>query len=343
VLSVWVPTASRNSACARRDKINTMQSKERARCGRQRHLQTTGSARWPALKRRRVCAAARCGTAVITQIASSEGSVQPRLEGRVHNKLKDSVLTSRSGHGGGEAVTSSGTAWSRGSRAARSMASTATSSLCCSPAPWRSGEAVLKSSGKMDAGQGRWRTGWNRGCRCSTLRPPAPSSCGFLGLGAQQCRPPSPPSHLLHVQRSSGSKSSAGLRWARLRDALHPAGRQGLRAGAAALVSPIPPSSSTPPASPSPPLPLLLAVDREELPWGGGAVQGGGWAASCRVAPRVWGSRAGGWDAVQRRVEAIRRRQHSREGRRPWGPAQLASCPAPPRGASRERETGRKG
>jgi hypothetical protein len=116
----------------------------------------TGSARWPALKRRRVCAAARCGTAVITQTASPYGSVQPRLEGRVHNKVKGSVLTSRSGHGGEEVVTSSGTAWSRGSRAAQSMASTATSSRCCSPAPWRSGEAVLKSLVKMDAGGSAW-------------------------------------------------------------------------------------------------------------------------------------------------------------------------------------------
>jgi hypothetical protein len=87
--TVWVPTASRNSACARRDKINTMQSKERARCGRQRHLQeSTGSARWPALRRRRVCAAARCGTAGNIQTVSSHGSVQPRLEGRVHNKVE---------------------------------------------------------------------------------------------------------------------------------------------------------------------------------------------------------------------------------------------------------------
>jgi hypothetical protein len=75
VFSVWVPTASRNSACARRDKINTMPSKERACCGKQRHLQTTGSTRWPALKRRRVCAAARCGTTGNTQAASSQGSV----------------------------------------------------------------------------------------------------------------------------------------------------------------------------------------------------------------------------------------------------------------------------
>jgi hypothetical protein len=67
----------------------------------------TGSARWPALKRRRVCAAARCGTAGNTQAASSQGSVQPRLEGWVHNKVKASVLTSRSGHGGEEVVTSS--------------------------------------------------------------------------------------------------------------------------------------------------------------------------------------------------------------------------------------------
>jgi hypothetical protein len=88
VLSVWVPTASRNLACARRDKINTIPSEERARCGRQRHLQTTGSARWPALKRRRVCAAAQCGTAGDTHTASAQGSVQPRLEGRVHNKVK---------------------------------------------------------------------------------------------------------------------------------------------------------------------------------------------------------------------------------------------------------------
>jgi hypothetical protein len=45
-------------------------------------------------------------------------------------------------------VTSSGTAWSRGSRAVRSMASTSTSPLCSSPAPWRPGGAVLKSSVK---------------------------------------------------------------------------------------------------------------------------------------------------------------------------------------------------
>jgi hypothetical protein len=67
----------------------------------------TGSARWPALKRRRVCAATRCGTAGNTQTASSQGSVQPRLEGRVHSKVKGSVLTSRSGHSGEEVVTSS--------------------------------------------------------------------------------------------------------------------------------------------------------------------------------------------------------------------------------------------
>jgi hypothetical protein len=89
VLSVWVPTASRNSACARRTKVRyNCKARERARCGRQRHLQTTGSARWPTLKRRRVCAVARCGTTGNTQAASSQGSVQPRLEGRVHNKVE---------------------------------------------------------------------------------------------------------------------------------------------------------------------------------------------------------------------------------------------------------------
>jgi hypothetical protein len=122
VLSVWVPTASWNSMCARRDKINTMPSEERARCGRQRHLQTTGSARWPALKRRQVCAAARCGTAGDTQTASSQGSVQPRLEGRVHNKVEgvshlaflDTTARRRCG-----AKKTGGSACCRGSRAAR--------------------------------------------------------------------------------------------------------------------------------------------------------------------------------------------------------------------------------
>jgi hypothetical protein len=69
----------------------------------------TGSARWLALKRRRVCAAARHGTAGDTHTASAQGSVQPRLDGRVHNKVKG-FLTSRSGLGGEAAVTSSGTA-----------------------------------------------------------------------------------------------------------------------------------------------------------------------------------------------------------------------------------------
>jgi hypothetical protein len=45
----------------------------------------TGSARWPALKRRRVCAVARAGSGQHT--ASSQGLVQPRLEGRVHNTV----------------------------------------------------------------------------------------------------------------------------------------------------------------------------------------------------------------------------------------------------------------
>jgi hypothetical protein len=111
----------------------------------------TGSARWPALKRRRVCAAARCGTAGDTQTASSQGSVQPRLDGRVHIKVKGSVLTSRSGHGGEEVVTSSGTAWGRGSRAARSML----------PRRHHPGAAtpllgVSASSVKMDAGGSTW-------------------------------------------------------------------------------------------------------------------------------------------------------------------------------------------
>jgi hypothetical protein len=40
------------------------------------------------VKRQWVCAAARCGTAGNIQAVSSHGSVQPRLEGRVHNKVE---------------------------------------------------------------------------------------------------------------------------------------------------------------------------------------------------------------------------------------------------------------
>jgi hypothetical protein len=69
-----------------------------------------------------------------------------------------------------------------------------------------------------------------------------------------------------------------------------------------------------------PPLPpLFLRWTGITPPWGGGVVQGGGWAASCRVAPRVWGSRAGGWDSVQGTRGGHPRRQRCREGRRPWG------------------------
>jgi hypothetical protein len=52
---------------------------------------STGSARWPALKRRRVCAAARSGrgpTACTQDPTSTPGSFQPWLEGRVHSKVK---------------------------------------------------------------------------------------------------------------------------------------------------------------------------------------------------------------------------------------------------------------
>jgi hypothetical protein len=53
---------------------------------------------------------------------------------------------------------------------------------------------------------------------------------------------------------------------------------------------------------------------------GGGAVQGGRVGRLLVGAvPRVWGSRAGGEDSIQGHAEAIRWRQHSREGRRPWG------------------------
>jgi hypothetical protein len=83
----------------------------------------TGSARWPALKRRRVCAAAWCGTAGITQVASSHGSVQPRLEGRVHNKVKGEThlafLDTTARRRGGAEEEDWGLACCRGSRTTR--------------------------------------------------------------------------------------------------------------------------------------------------------------------------------------------------------------------------------
>jgi hypothetical protein len=99
-------------------------AKERSRRCRQWHLQATGSARWPALKFRRVCAAARCGTAGDIQTASSQGSVQPRLEGRAHNKVEgvDAHLGSwtwRRRRRGGAEEEDWGSACCRGSRVAR--------------------------------------------------------------------------------------------------------------------------------------------------------------------------------------------------------------------------------
>jgi hypothetical protein len=103
----------RQRAGTRRALVGTRSTRCQARSARvavgSGTCKATGSARWPALKRRRVCAAARCGTAGDTPTASSQGSVQPRLEGRVHIKVKG-FLTSRSGHGGEAAR------WSRGRR-----------------------------------------------------------------------------------------------------------------------------------------------------------------------------------------------------------------------------------
>jgi hypothetical protein len=89
VLSVWVPTASRNSACARRNKGTTRLQGKGARAATtaaapakrparldDRLSSDGGSARW------------RERAAGNTQTTSSQGSVQPRLEGRVHIKVK---------------------------------------------------------------------------------------------------------------------------------------------------------------------------------------------------------------------------------------------------------------
>jgi hypothetical protein len=114
----------------------------------------TGSARWSALRRRQVCAAARCGTAVQGHTASSQGSVQPQLEGQVHITEKRVVrltcaLDAMTRWWNGQR----GMAWSRGSRAARSMASTVTSSLCSSP-----GSLAFRQGGEEGAVEQRKKT-----------------------------------------------------------------------------------------------------------------------------------------------------------------------------------------
>jgi hypothetical protein len=94
--AVWVPAANRSSATHVEQRNDSTARQRRARGDDgSGTCKATGAARWPALKRRRVCAAARCGTAGNIQAVSSHGSVQPRLEGRVHNKVEGvSVLTS---------------------------------------------------------------------------------------------------------------------------------------------------------------------------------------------------------------------------------------------------------
>jgi hypothetical protein len=89
VLSVWVSTANRNSACARRNRGSTQLQGKGARAAKtaaapakrparldDRLSSDGGSARW------------RERAAGNTQSASSQGSVHPRLEGRVHIKVK---------------------------------------------------------------------------------------------------------------------------------------------------------------------------------------------------------------------------------------------------------------
>jgi hypothetical protein len=126
----------------------------------------TGSARWPALKRRRVCAVARAGSgqhtiSELTRLGHVRGSKAGRHSKRgLRCSPRALDATTRWWN------EQRGMAWSRGSRAARSMASTATSSLCSSPTPWCSGEAAKKV---------RWSRG-SRGWFGSFLPRTAPAS-----------------------------------------------------------------------------------------------------------------------------------------------------------------------
>jgi hypothetical protein len=153
VLSVWVPTASRNSACARRDKARyDCKARERARRRRQRHLQ---SDRLGSMTGSQATAGLRGGAMRDSgHLTNSEpirlGPASARRPGPHQGEGFSAhlALQTRRRGGGDE---QRGTAWSRGSRAARSMASTSTSPLCSSPAPWRPGEAANSSVKRRQA------------------------------------------------------------------------------------------------------------------------------------------------------------------------------------------------
>jgi hypothetical protein len=124
VLSVWVPTASRYSACVCRNKGTTQLQGMGARAATtaaapakrparldDRLSNDGGSARW------------RERAAGNTQTTSSQGSVQPRLEGRVHIKVKGvshlAFWTRRRGGAVEQRKKTGGSACCRRSRAAR--------------------------------------------------------------------------------------------------------------------------------------------------------------------------------------------------------------------------------
>jgi hypothetical protein len=93
VLSVWVPTANLGSACTRRNKVDTMQSKEHARRSRQRHLQDD---RHGSKASTQATAGLRSGAVWATSDRATRERTRlghPRLEGRVHSKVNGMVLT----------------------------------------------------------------------------------------------------------------------------------------------------------------------------------------------------------------------------------------------------------
>jgi hypothetical protein len=93
VLSVWVPTANQGSACTRRNKVDTMQSKERARRSRQRHLQDD---RHGSKASTQATAGLRGGAMRATDDRATRERTRlghPWLEDRVHSKVKGMVLT----------------------------------------------------------------------------------------------------------------------------------------------------------------------------------------------------------------------------------------------------------
>jgi hypothetical protein len=156
VLSVWVSTASRNLACARRDKArHDCKAKERARRRRQRHLQNdrlgsmAGSQATAGLRGGAMRDSGHHTISELTRLGPASARRPGPQQGEGVSHL--AFCTRRRRRRGGEQRNG----LEQRKQGARSMASAATSPRCCSPAPGRSGELGEDGCRRSDVVKGR--------------------------------------------------------------------------------------------------------------------------------------------------------------------------------------------